>query len=96
MLPRYRQACDVIKTPGLQNIPASFAMRNRMLKEFVVPSGVTKIGNNAFNLAYGIESIIIPDTVTTIEASAFAECQALNFIEFSDNVTTLGESMFNN
>lgn len=89
-------ACDVIKVPGLQNIPQSFATRNRMLKEFVVPSGVTMIGNNAFNLAYGIESINIPDTVTTIEASAFAECQALNFIEFSDNVTTLGESMFNN
>jgi hypothetical protein len=67
-----------------------------MLIDFVVPSGVTKIGTSAFNQAYGIERITIPNTVTTIEASAFAECQALNFIEFSDNVTTLGESMFNN
>jgi hypothetical protein len=89
-------ACEVLKVPGLQNISSSFALRNRMLIDFVVPSGVTKIGTSAFNQAYGIERITIPDTVTTIETSAFAECQALNFIEFSDNVTTLGESMFNN
>lgn len=48
------------------------------IKEFVVPDGVTTIGNCAFENCVGLTSIIIPESVGSIEPLAFLCCDGLS------------------
>ena len=41
---------------------------------FVFPSGITKIGKNAFARCTSLTSITIPDSVTEIRDEAFEAC----------------------
>ena len=45
-----------------------------MLQKVEIGSGVTNIGDYAFNSCYSLSSITIPDGVTSIAASAFSSC----------------------
>ena len=62
--------------------------------EYVVPSGVTTIGEVAFFDSADLTSIAIPDSVTTIEFEAFGYCKNLTTIVISDSVTMIGQSAF--
>ena len=48
--------------------------------KFVVPSGVTRIGDDAFSFCSGLTSIEIPSSVTSIGYGAFSECSGLTSI----------------
>ncbi len=45
--------------------------RGKQQSEFVIPSHVTTIGNEAFAVCPHLKNIVIPDSVTTIKSSAF-------------------------
>jgi hypothetical protein len=61
--------------------------------EAVLPSGVTSIGDYAFDQAIGLYSITIPNSVTTIGDYAFASTSLMS-ITLPNNLTTIGNSAF--
>ena len=73
--------------------------RNRS-GEFVIPTGVTTIGESAFETARYVSKITIPGHVTTIEKYAFKTCSRLSDIVFqgvaSDPRLSIGEQAFYN
>ena len=64
------------------------------IKEFVIPSDVTSIGNGAFYHCNGLTSIVIPDGVTSIGESAFRRCSGLATVTIPNSVTSIGEGAF--
>ncbi len=57
--------------------------------EYVIPDGVTTIGNAAFMNCY-IDDVVIPDSVTTVEDYAFW-LSGINNIEIGSGVINVGE-----
>jgi uncharacterized repeat protein (TIGR02543 family) len=60
----------------------------------VVPTGVTSIGDRAFDGASSLISISIPDTVTSIGGQAFRGASSLNSITIPKSVTSIGSTAF--
>lgn len=64
-------------------------------KRFVVPDGITEIGDGAFNdCTYHLEEVILPQSVERIGNSAFFYCKALKKIDIPSGVKTMGEWCF--
>lgn len=66
---------------------------NADIKKVVVESGITRIGNNAFNQA-PIDSVTIGSDVTSIGEWAFAQCNALTSVTIPDKVTAIEKHAF--
>ncbi len=62
-------------------------LNGNLIKELVIPSGVTAIKNYAFYNCAGLVSVKISDTVTSIGDRAFYSCDSLNSITFLDTST---------
>ena len=60
----------------------------------VIPDGVTRIGDQAFNGATELTSINIPTGVTSIDNYAFSGATALISITIPSSVTSIGDSAF--
>lgn len=78
-----------------------FTIENGVLKKYngpggdvVIPQGVTKIDNWAFNPANNLTSIIIPDSVTSIGAFSFYECNNLTSLTIPSSVKEIGQYGF--
>ncbi len=78
-----------------------FEIVNGVLKEYngtdpnvVIPNGVTKIGDNAFDGCSSLENITIPDSVTEIGEYAFYNCKSLKSIIIPNSVTSIGHRAF--
>ena len=69
-------------------------LNGELVTELVVPDGVTKIGNHAFDQYKCITSVIIPNSVTSIGTHAFQGCSALTNVTISEGVTSIGEAAF--
>ncbi len=69
-------------------------LNGTLVKNVVIPDGVTAIKNNTFYNVSSLESITIPDSVTTIGDKAFEGCTSLESIVVPDSVTTIGRSVF--
>jgi hypothetical protein len=74
----------------------SFEIENGVLKEYtedddvkevVIPSGVTAIGDWAFCECESLTSITIPDSVTRIGIGAFCGCSNLASVTIPDRDT---------
>ncbi len=59
-----------------------------------VKSGVTHVGEMAFNNLRDMTSISLPDSVTSIGQYAFFDCHSLASIEIPEGVTVLESSVF--
>ncbi len=64
------------------------------ITEVIIETGVTSIGNYAFNGCSSLASITIPDSVTSIGEGAFYDCSALSSITIGDGVTSIGDWAF--
>ena len=62
--------------------------------EYVIPNGVTTIGNSAFAGCSSLFSITISNSVTTIGDWAFSSCASLSSITTPNSVITIGEGAF--
>jgi len=60
----------------------------------VIESGVTSIGDYAFNQCTSLASVTIPTGVTSIGRSAFEQCTSLTTITIPTSVTTIGNGAF--
>lgn len=64
------------------------------IKKVVIESGVTTIGDYAFNACTALESVEIADTVTSIGATAFDYCIGLKNIRIPGSVKVIKEEAF--
>ncbi len=62
--------------------------------EYVIPDGVTIIGDDAFDYCRKLTSITIPDGVTSIGTGAFSECANLECIKLPDSLKKIGDGAF--
>ena len=63
-------------------------------KNYIIPNGVTNIGNRAFSECKSLTSIKIPNSVKNIGDSAFYGCRSLTSINIPDSVTNIGDKAF--
>ena len=63
-------------------------------KYFSIPTGVTTIGEYAFNKCKNLTSIEIPNSVITIGERAFYECENLTSIEIPISVENIYNNVF--
>lgn len=64
------------------------------IKDYVIPDGVTSIGNTAFRGCIGLTSVSIPNSVTSIGSLAFEECSGLAAVTIPNSVTTIESCAF--
>lgn len=62
------------------------------IKDIVIPTSVTTIGNNAFRGCTGLTSVTIPNSVTSIEDKAFSGCSGQ--ISIPNSVSSMGNGVF--
>lgn len=78
--------------------PFSYAnklyLNDELVADLVIPEGITKIGEGAFDGYTGLTSISIPDSVTKIGDYAFRECTGLTNVTISDNVESISDYAF--
>ena len=68
---------------------------NNTRTSYIIPNGVTSIGNSAFSRNDNLKNIAIPDTVTDIGQSAFSDCVEIKNITLPKNVQILKTGLFN-
>jgi hypothetical protein len=62
--------------------------------KLIIPTSVTKIGNNAFRQNNLWTKLVIPSSVTTIGHSAFEDCQIQDGLVLPDSLITIGNCAF--
>ena len=66
----------------------------RELTKVTLPTGLTEIGDKAFNVCVKLESISIPETVTKLGESAFQSCLMVTEFELPSALTEISKSAF--
>lgn len=64
------------------------------ITEYIIPNGVTTIGNSAFKNCDGLTTITIPNSVTSIGEGAFYGCSGLTSIKIGNGVSRIGNRAF--
>ena len=64
------------------------------INNYIIPDGVTSIGNYAFAGCTGLTSIIFSNSLTSIGSYAFSGCTALSSITFPSGVTSINDHAF--
>ena len=70
------------------------SFRDKDTSSYVIPDGVTCIGDGAFGGCYSLRSLVLPDGVTRIGDSAFDDCSSLSSLVIPDSVTSIGDDAF--
>lgn len=80
-----------------------FLIKDGILEKYVgsschviIPKGVTKIGDYAFNNYRETLSVVIPDGVRSIDMRAFNDCSGLVSVTIPKSVITIGNGAFKN
>jgi len=88
-----------IKSGGDEELEASFmsSIDNSLGANVTkLPSGLTSIGNNAFQSCTNLELTELPNDITSIGNSAFYSCSKLALKKLPENVTYIGNNAFYN
>ena len=64
------------------------------LTKYIIPNGVTSIGNSAFYGCSSLTSVTIPDSVTSIGNVAFSGCSGMADVIIGKGVKTIDEEAF--
>lgn len=88
----YRSIDGVLYTKDLKTIICHPQKKDN--EKFVIPAGVTSIGDHAFSSCDNLQQINIPTSVTSIGNSAFSYCKNLQQINIPDSVTCIGNNAF--
>lgn len=99
------KAADVSNLPSEVGIPFSYngkavtaidenAFYSATINKVVIPEGVTRIGNGAFDNCKRLLNVSLPNTLTEIGGWAFRDCTALTSIVIPIGVTTIGTWAF--
>lgn len=78
----------------MKEVPAHFLSRDKELKVFNLPNGITKINYHAFLKCISLEKISLPNTLEEIGEGAFEYCSSLESVKIPDAVTTVGDFAF--
>ena len=68
---------------------------NKLVKNIVIPDGITSINYRALHNFTTLESVTIPNSVTSIGNQAFGGCSNLTSVTIPDSVTSIGSGAFN-
>ena len=63
-------------------------------EEYVIPSSVLNVGDDAFSGCSNLKSVSIPSSVTSIGDRAFSGCVGLENVEIPNSVTSIGVAAF--
>jgi len=69
---------------------------NHPNRTIIIPNGIQRISNNAFEFCQSIETIILPPSLIIIENEAFFMATSLTSMVIPKSVITIGESCFKN
>ncbi|MDE5853067.1 MAG: leucine-rich repeat domain-containing protein, partial [Oscillospiraceae bacterium] len=72
----------------------SWYEQSSSIKSVKIGTGVTSIGNHAFDWCINLVSIDIPDSVTYIGVESFSFCESLTSINIPNNVKSIGDRAF--
>ncbi len=67
---------------------------NRTAENIVIPYGVTKIGQEAFQNCLKLKSVTIPGTITSFSTNAFYQCGELTQVTIQGGATEIGSHAF--
>ena len=76
---------------NMTEIPAFFLYKQKDIKEFNIPQGITTIGPDVFAHT-DLENITIPNSVREIGTSAFSGCKNLKTVELPTGVELYGRA----
>ena len=68
--------------------------KGKYIREYIISSSVTSIGDSAFMECFSLETISIPSSVTSIGDSAFSHCFNLININIPNSVASIGHNAF--
>jgi len=69
-------------------------LNDEEIVDLVIPDGVTRVKECAFNGCYGFKSVTIGNSVKAIDGCAFSDCDSLQVVNIGDNVETIAEYAF--
>ena len=88
----YRTIDGVLYTKDLKTI-ICYPQGKEDVK-FVIPSGVTSVGDDAFISCWNLQEITLPSSITSIGDFAFFDCDYLQEITLPSSVTSIGDNVF--
>ena len=83
----------VLLPDGLTSVGQCAFIRFPITGNVAIPTGVTRIGDGAFNDC-DMSAVTIPDSVKTIGYGAFCSCDNLTEIKIPAGITEIGEEVF--
>lgn len=99
---------ELVESTGVLTLTGSGAMTNYAsghapwntyrsdIQTVVISSGITHIGNYAFNYCDNATSFTIPNSVTTIGNGSFDTCKSVESITLPENIVSMGTNVFYN
>jgi len=68
---------------------------NNIVKNIIIPYGITKIGTNAFaNCCENLQNVVLPNTVIDFNTAVFSDCHKLKTLRFPCGITVISRGMF--
>ncbi len=81
---------------GTMVVPNYIFSQCALLKNVVLPEGITSIGSYSFKNCSALTTITIPSTVKTIGNNIFEDCSSLKEVNLPEGLTTIPDYAFRN
>ena len=89
-------------TPFLDNMPEgvivlsgiAYKWKGKCPEKVLIPDGVTRIFDSAFERRAGLKSVVVADSVTNVGFAAFHGCAGLTSVMLGNRVASIGNGAF--